>query len=64
MDEAQYVAVPVSILVVHDVLLTWEKESEGWNVEERDLFGDAGTVQEANEARRHIRDYRRCCGGG
>lgn len=47
MDEAQYVTMAVFILISHGVLLTRKKEKKGRDVEERDLLGDAGTVQEA-----------------
>jgi hypothetical protein len=52
MAEAQCVIVPTLIFI----LLTREKESEGWDVEAWDLLGDTGAVQETNEARHSTRD--------
>jgi len=63
MGEAQYVTELVCTLTTYNILPTRKKESESRDVEERNLFGDARAVQEANKARCCIRDYRRHCGG-
>ena len=64
MSEAQYVSIPFYHFHRLQVLkLRGDKEDKSWDLEERDLVGNAGTVQETSETRPCTRDHRRYFGG-